>query len=483
MAESIKADYLVIGTGGMGMAFVDTLLSDTHATVALVDRYSRPGGHWTTAYSFVRLHQPSAFYGVNSKKLGNDMIDKVGWNKGLHELATSDEVLSYYDQVLNQHFLPSGRVQYFPNCSYEGEGKFVSMLSGKSFQMAGSSTRIVDSTYMRVKVPSMGPPAYQVASGVPFVTPNSLSKVSEPFANFTIVGAGKTGIDACLWLLSRGIDASKLTWIMPRDSWLFDRSESQPGPEFAERSLSVIPTQIEAIMAATSVNDLLKRLERAQHLMRISDDVWPTMFRCASVSVAEFEQLKKITNIVRQGRVASIGLDEVKFDNGSSYQPQPKTLFVDCTADGLQKREAIPVFNGNLITLQAVRACQQVFSAAFIAHVEAAYSDDEIKNKLCRPIPHPDQDFDWLLMTCLNLENTMRWHAQPETTKWLSQARLDWVGAMLASPNTDGDSEKRQDLMQAMTPQIHAACEKLKVLLAQLPPKDRERIKAQIIDA
>ncbi|KAF4806331.1 hypotheticall protein [Colletotrichum siamense] len=236
-------------------------------------------------------------------------------------------------------------------------------------------------------------------------------------------------------------------------------------------------------MAATSVNDLLKRLERAQHLMRISDDVWPTMFRCASVSVAEFEQLKKITNIVRQGRVASIGLDEVKFDNGSSYQPQPKTLFVDCTADGLQKREAIPVFNGNLITLQAVRACQQVFSAAFIAHVEAAYSDDEIKNKLCRPIPHPDQDFDWLLMTCLNLENTMRWHAQPETTKWLSQARLDWVGAMLASPNTDGDSEKRQDLMQAMTPQIHAACEKLKVLLAQLPPKDRERIKAQIIDA
>ncbi|KAK1711769.1 pyridine nucleotide-disulfide oxidoreductase-domain-containing protein [Colletotrichum lupini] len=444
MAEPIKVDYLVVGAGGMGMAFVDTLLSDTKATVALVDRYSRPGGHWTTAYPFVRLHQPSAFYGVNSKKLGSGFIDQVGWNKGLHELASSDEVLAYYDQVLNQRFLPSGRVQYFPNCNYQSGGKFVSMISGKSFHLTSGFTRIVDSTYMRVKVPSMGPPSYQVASDVSFVTPNSLSRISQPFANFTIVGAGKTGIDTCLWLLSRG-----------------------------------------AIMMAASVSDLLKRLEEKGHLMRISDDVWPTMFRCASVSVTELEQLKKITNIVRQGRVVSIGLNEVKFDNGVSYQPQPNTLFVDCTADGLEKREAVPVFNGNLITLQSVRKCQQVFSAAFIAHVETAYSDDETKNKLCRPIPHPDQDFDWLLTTYLDFQNSLLWTAQPKTTKWLSQARLDWIGALLAFPRTDDDRDSESSMKQQvsswdMAPQIHAACEKLKALLAQLPSKDAERVKEQI---
>ena len=27
----------------------------------------RPGGHWNDAYPFVRLHQPAAFYGVNSR--------------------------------------------------------------------------------------------------------------------------------------------------------------------------------------------------------------------------------------------------------------------------------------------------------------------------------------------------------------------------------------------------------------------------------
>src|SRR6202012_5741267 len=97
MDEKISADYLVVGAGAMGMAFVDTIISDSKATVALVDRYARPGGHWTTAYPFVRLHQPSAFYGVNSRHLGEDKIDQVGWNKGLAELATGDEVCAYYN--------------------------------------------------------------------------------------------------------------------------------------------------------------------------------------------------------------------------------------------------------------------------------------------------------------------------------------------------------------------------------------------------
>ena len=40
----------------------------------------------------------------------SDSIDKVGWNKGLYELASRDEVCAYYDTVMNQTFLPSGRV-------------------------------------------------------------------------------------------------------------------------------------------------------------------------------------------------------------------------------------------------------------------------------------------------------------------------------------------------------------------------------------
>jgi cation diffusion facilitator CzcD-associated flavoprotein CzcO len=56
--NAIEADYLVVGAGAMGMAFLDTLLCETQARVVLVDRNHQPGGHWTTAYPFVRLHQP-----------------------------------------------------------------------------------------------------------------------------------------------------------------------------------------------------------------------------------------------------------------------------------------------------------------------------------------------------------------------------------------------------------------------------------------
>ena len=66
--ESLETDYLVIGSGGMGMAFTDELLTqDTKAHVVMIDRHAKPGGHWNDAYPFVTLHQPAAFYGVNSE--------------------------------------------------------------------------------------------------------------------------------------------------------------------------------------------------------------------------------------------------------------------------------------------------------------------------------------------------------------------------------------------------------------------------------
>ncbi|CAN5388644.1 hypothetical protein BH11ACT6_BH11ACT6_47970 [soil metagenome] len=74
----IETDYLVIGAGATAMAFVDTLISETSADVVMIDRHHAPGGHWNTAYPFVRLHQPSAYYGVNSRALGSDTKDSGG---------------------------------------------------------------------------------------------------------------------------------------------------------------------------------------------------------------------------------------------------------------------------------------------------------------------------------------------------------------------------------------------------------------------
>ena len=94
--REMEADYLVIGSGAAGMSFTDVMIQESDASVVIVDRHNSPGGHWNDAYPFVRLHQPSATYGVNSRKLGSDQIDPQGLNKGLYELASGAEVIDYF---------------------------------------------------------------------------------------------------------------------------------------------------------------------------------------------------------------------------------------------------------------------------------------------------------------------------------------------------------------------------------------------------
>jgi cation diffusion facilitator CzcD-associated flavoprotein CzcO len=85
--KEIDTDYLVVGAGATAMSFVDTLLTETDARIVMVDRHHRPGGHWNEAYPFVRPHQPSAFYGVNSRELSSWTKDTIGLNAGFYGLA------------------------------------------------------------------------------------------------------------------------------------------------------------------------------------------------------------------------------------------------------------------------------------------------------------------------------------------------------------------------------------------------------------
>src|SRR5712671_3898153 len=135
MTKTFDVDYLIIGAGAAAMAFADELLTNSGARILLVDRRDRPGGHWNDAYPFVRLHQPSAFYGVNSRELGSRTTDAVGFNKGLYNLASGAEVLAYFDQVMQQRLLSSGRVRYFPMCNVTADDQFESLLTGERFSV------------------------------------------------------------------------------------------------------------------------------------------------------------------------------------------------------------------------------------------------------------------------------------------------------------------------------------------------------------
>ncbi|KAH6613069.1 pyridine nucleotide-disulfide oxidoreductase-domain-containing protein [Boeremia exigua] len=411
------------------------LISDTKATVAIVDRYSRPGGHWTIAYPFVTLHQPSLCYGVNSRKLGDEKLDRVGLNKGLAEMATGDEIVAYYGKVMNSTLLPSGRVTYYPLHNYTSDGQFQSVATGKMFQV-GPNTRIVDSTYMKVRVPAMGPPQYEVADKVSLITPNDLATIKRPYGAYTIVGAGKTAADTCLWMLAQGIDPKDISWIMPRDSWFLERSIAQP-PEATLNPEQQIAERKEATMKATTSDDMFHRLETYGHVLRIDKNVEPTMFRHAYLSSAEMDQLKRVKNIIRQGRMARIDPDKVTLEQGA-YTPVPDTLFINCTALGLSDQPVIPIFNGRYITLQVVKFNQPVFSAALVAHIEATYDNDDDKNYFCEPVPYCFKPKDYVATFLPNVRNRMRWTEVSELNAWCEKARLDMgiLGLPPSNPET-----------------------------------------------
>ena len=136
--SKLETDYLVVGAGALGMAFVDALIEHSDADVVMVERRHRPGGHWLDAYPFVQLHQPSRFYGVNSTPLGQDRTEAEGTDTGFYERASGAEICGYFDEIMRHRFLASGRVRFFPMCDYLGDGRFRSatLLLGESRQHA-----------------------------------------------------------------------------------------------------------------------------------------------------------------------------------------------------------------------------------------------------------------------------------------------------------------------------------------------------------
>lgn len=419
---AIEADYLIIGAGAAGLAFADSLLASSDKSMVIVDRRDRPGGHWNDAYPFVRLHQPAQTYGVNSVPLGSGAKDETGLNKGLYDLASGQEVLSHFEFAMKHRLLPSGRVTYLPISEVGDDGSVRSLLSGHKTSV--SAGKVVDATYSQTSIPATHVPNFRMASGVPFGPPNELPRRAADHTSFVVIGAGKTGMDTCIWLLENGADPDTICWVMPRDAWLLDRANFQPGSEFLERGARSIADQVEALAAAHSIDDLFERLESFGELRRIDPAVKPRAYHCAIVSDGELEQLRRIQNVVRLGRVTEVGVGKLTLEEGV-LATDPAALHVDCSAIGVPHRPVRPIFDGDRITLQFVRTCQPTFSAALLGHLEASFSDDSEKNDLCAPIPTSSVPLDWLRMISVDLRNRYRWSKTPQIDNWLATARLD----------------------------------------------------------
>ena len=425
MAE-IETDYLVVGAGASGMAFVDALLAESDADVVLVDRRQRPGGHWLDAYPFVRLHQPSATYGVTSRTLGSDRIDETGPNAGFYERATAGEICGYFSRVLEDDFARSGRVRFLGMCDYRGTDvdghHVVSLITGRDTTVR-VRRRLVDATYVESSIPSRHTPTFTVDDGVRLIPPNDLVDLQEAAGRFTVIGAGKTATDTCGWLLDAGVAPDRIRWVRPRDGWQFNRAFTQP-LALVGSFMELQARWVEAAAEAEDGTDFVHRLEDAGVFVRVDPGAEPEMFRGATISRPEIEALRTIDDVVRLGKVRRIGTDGIVLDHGS-LASAPGDIYVDCTAAGVRATVPRPVFEPGRVTLQYVTMGFVCWSAATVGVIEARRDDDAEKNRLCPPLTFSGNAADVLAMAHVGMTGLMARAPEPDLAAWDAQSRLN----------------------------------------------------------
>ena len=414
------------------MAFADTLVANTDAEVMLIDRRHRPGGHWLDAYPFVRLHQPSAYYGVESRPLGRDRIDADGPNAGFYERASAGEVCDYYARVLDEHLLPTGRVQFFGMTEHRGansDGHHVVSLLDGSETLVRARRKIVDATYVQSDVPSRHVPDFTVEPGVTLIPPNALVDLGEPADRFTVIGAGKTAIDTCVWLLDSGVGPDSIRWIRGRDPWQFDRTFTQP-LDLVSGYMQLQARWVETAEAAEDGRDFARRLEDAGMFVRLDPATEPLAFRGATVSRREIDALRTIEQIVRARRVHRIGRTTVSTDAGD-VSGRPREVYVDCTASGVPATVPRPVFEPGRLTIEYVTVGLIPWSAATIAFVESTDLSDEEKNRLCPPVTFSGDVEDLAQLAREAMQGQVARAGHEQIDQWNRTTRLNPTRAAL----------------------------------------------------
>ncbi len=456
--RQIDTDYLVVGAGASGMAFVDALIAESDADVVLVDRRHRPGGHWLDAYPFVRLHQPSAYYGVSSRALGADLIDDTGPNAGFYERASGDEICDYFARVLDGVLIASGRVKFLAMSDYRGHDidghHVVSLLTGKETTIK-ARRKLVDATYVESSIPSRHTPAFAVEPSVHMIPPNDLVDLSGAPSGFTIIGAGKTAMDTCNWLLDAGVDAGEIQWVRHRDPWLFNRSFMQP-LELVGSYMQLQARWVEAAAQAEDGADFARRLAAEDVLVRIDPGVVPETFRGATISTLEIDALRSIERVVRKRKILGLSPDRITFEDGE-VGAEPNRIYVDCTAAGVQPTTPRPVFEPDKITIQYVTIGIVPWSAATIGAVEASRDDEADKNRLCPPLTFSGDIADVLELSYAGIAGLVERAADSDMAAWTGRCRLDPARAALEHM----DDSKVADALASLAANLGPALQNL----------------------
>ncbi|MGI8793292.1 MAG: hypothetical protein ACR2H3_08965, partial [Acidimicrobiales bacterium] len=293
-------------------------------------------------------------------------------------------------------------------------------------------------------------PSFIIENGVRFMPPNDLADLDRPSSGYTVLGAGKTSMDTCYWLLEQGVPADRIRWVRPRDPWILNRAAVLGGGN----PLAVRVMLTRAAVVATDGRDLAARLEAEGVFQRLDPDVEPDVFRGATLSRSELAVLRSVENVVRLGKVRRIGLDTIQLDGGS-LDTDPDQVHIDCTASGVAPNCRGPIFTPRVIDMNLTTFGIIPWSAALIGFAEARdVDDDDAKNELCPVIRLTGEveQLPELLLATLRAQSVRM--ADPDLTMWMESLRLNPANGVMARLAEPEIQESMVQLMTAMEPAL-----------------------------
>ena len=412
-------DYIIIGCGLKALAFADALLKRQDVQIAIIDRHPHPGGHWCQTYSYAALSPPYDSIGVESLPISEWLAQSDAAPDRLEKAG----VLAYASAVMETILLPTGRVQYFPNCVHVGEGR-VHDLSTRRVRSIPPAKKMVDASEDAPPIPNQHIPCFSIEPNITLSTPFSLradlNNAPRLHDRFCILGAGKAAVESISCLIANGISVDQIAWVVPRDPWFILRGSILDAPNPAARIYEVLL----AVEHASTPQDLMRRLVALGCLASLDHDVRPTMFRGITISRSDLGNLRQIKRIIRKGHVHGVSQLGMVFDEGAVPLP-PTTRYVDCTAGHVIRTLDTPIFQHSSVTLQSTLIHHTSVSASIIGVIEGLDLSLANKNRMCEPLSAPDAPYDILPLIYGTLLNVHQWLHQPALRRALRGYRLD----------------------------------------------------------
>jgi hypothetical protein len=309
----------------------------------------------------------------------------------MNDRATGKEVCEYYDQVVKS-FIATKRVKVFFNSEYRScgeEGSHTHTIASNDGQVFTVACGKLVNCLTKVEVPSMRKAPFPVHESVCLKPVNDLPNAmkSGTFDKYVVIGAGKTGTDAIIYLLENNINPESITWITSRDVWYFLRDgylpKSRPKSEFWKFAHDNF---FEPLLLASSVKEIFLNLEKAGTIGRLDPNgPFPEVFKGPTIDKKELDALRTVQNVIRCGRVTSITLDEIVLESGKTFISHDDTFVVDCMAEnffGYNDFEPdFQTFKPNLIQLGPMPFLfNPSLTSTLMGYLEATFHDDSVKN-------------------------------------------------------------------------------------------------------